>query len=328
MLSFQITIFKAGNHFSFSMFRNLLLALIVLPFFFSCKSKKISLNENPNPGISDFIDAFPTVSLPYEMFFVNNKTFTKFFPDSVLTRHFGKTSKPKIYLLGKSQAGKNEYYLFFNAINSEKRIAFLSCFTKEKKFSAARVLFAQQDEGYHAIAALDAKYTVIITHQHKNSAGELLYKKDDYIYNDAGKFMFILTESNDPTQKNQAVIDPIDTLPHKRALSGDYLQDKRNFISIRDLKDASRFIFFIHFEKDNGDCKGELKGTAKFSNAYTAQYHSGNNDPCGIQFSFKDNAVFIKETSACGSHRDIKCLFEGSYKKKKELKKKLSKKSK
>jgi hypothetical protein len=306
---------------------------------FSCKSKKVSLNENPSPSASDFIDAFPPVALPFEItdghldkeqndsFFVNYKTFTKFFPDTVLIRHFGKSAKPRIYLLGKNEAGKNEYYLFFNAISPEKRVAFVSCFTKNKKFSTSKVLFAQQDEGYHAMATLDAKYTLMVTHQHKNQTGELVYKKDDYIYNDTGKFMFILTESNDPNQKNETVINPIDTLPHKHLLSGDYDQDKRNFVSIRDLgKDASRFMFFIHFEKDNGDCNGELKGQAKFINSYIAQYHS-NNDPCGIQFLFKGNEVYIKEISACGSHRDIKCFFEGSYKKKREVKKKYAKKS-
>ena len=129
-----------------SMCRKFLLALIIIPIYFSCQSKKVSLNENANAGINDFMEAFPTVTLPYQItdkildndqndsFYVNYKTFTHFFPDSVLIRHFGKTARPKIYLLGKTQAGKNEFYLFFNAIGSEKKIAFVSCFNKEKKF--------------------------------------------------------------------------------------------------------------------------------------------------------------------------------------------------
>jgi hypothetical protein len=307
---------------------------------FSCKSKKLSLNENPKAGISDFFDAFPAVPLPFEInnnmletdqndsFYVNYKTFTRFFPDSVLVRHFGKMAKPKIYLLGKTQAAKNEYYLFFNAINPEKKIAFVSCFTKEKKFSAAKVLYAGQDPGFQANASLDTKYTITINHQHKSQTGELIHKKEVYIYNDVGKFMLILTESNEPKQKTFSVINPIDTLPRKRAFSGDYLQDKSNLVSIRDYpRESSRFTFFIHFEKENGDCTGELKGTAKFVNPSVAQYHS-NSDPCGIQFSFDGNVVYIKEISACGSHRDIKCFFEGSYRKKKDVRKKQLKKSK
>jgi hypothetical protein len=325
--------------FNCSMCRKFLLALIIAPAFFSCQSKKVSLNENTKANSNDFIEAFPGVSLPYEItnvilqneqndsFFVNYRTFTHFVPDSILTRHFGKTARPKIYLLGKSRSGKNEYYLFFNAINSEKEITFVSCFTKEQKFSAARVLFVAQDQGYHAMAILDPKFTITVTHQHKNTSGELLYKKDVYIYNDAGKFILILTESNEPNEGKLTVINPIDTLPHKHLFSGDYIQDKRNLVSVRDQgKDASRFMFFIHFEKDNGDCKGELKGSAKFISPTIAQYHSYN-DPCGLQFSFKGNEVYIKEIAACGSHRDIKCFFEGLYQRKKELRKKTFKRS-
>jgi hypothetical protein len=322
------------------MCRKLSLLLLIIPLLFSCKSKKLSLNENPGAGINDFLDAFPTVALPFEInnemlqndqndsFYVNYKTFTRFFPDSVLVRHFGKSARPKIYLLAKIQAAKNEYYLFFNAIEPEKKIAFVSCYTKEKKFSAARVLYAAQEPGSQADASLDTKYTITVNHQHKNQAGELIHKKDVYIYNDVGKFMLILTESNEPKEKNIALINPIDTLPRKHAFSGDYFQDKNNLVSIRDyLRESSRFTFFVHFEKDNGDCKGELKGTAKFVSAAVAQYHS-NNDPCGIQFSFADNSVYIREISACGSHRDIKCFFEGSYRKKKDVKKKQYKKPK
>ncbi len=316
------------------MLKKYLLIFIILPAFFSCKSKKVPLNENTHADVDDFLEAFPTVALPFQItddildrdqndsLFVNYKTFTLFFPDSVLNRYFGKTTKPKIYLVAKTRAGKNEYYLFFNAISQEKEIAFLSCFTKQKKYSACKYLFSLNNDGYNASATLDTKFTETITHQHKSSSGELLYKKDIYVYNDVGKFNLILTESNEPNARNLPLINPIDTLPRKHTLSGDYLQDKKNLVSVRDAgKDVSRFMFFIHFEKDNGDCKGELKGTAKFISSTIAQYHS-NNDPCGIQFSFKGNTVYIKEISVCGSHRDIKCLFEGMYYKKKEQKKK------
>ncbi len=328
--------------------RKFIFVLIILPVLLSCHNKRTTLNENPNATSTDFIDAFPAVSLPYEItdrvltheqndsFFVNFKTFTNFFPDSIITRHFGKFTKPRFYLLGKAQALKNEYYLVFNAIAPEKRISFISCYTRDKKFSAARILFSEQDQGYHTLATLDSKYTIIITHQHVNSSGESIYRKEDYIYNDAAadkynnasKFMLILTETNDPTRRDLAVINPLDTLPKKHRFSGDYVQDKRNFISVRDMgKDPSRFMFFIHFEKENGGCKGELKGSAKFSGSTIAQYHS-HNDPCGVQFTFKENQVYMKEISPCGSHRDITCLFEGVYARRKDLKKTNFKKSK
>jgi hypothetical protein len=77
-------------------------------------------------------------------------------------------------------------------------------------------------------------------------------------------------------------------------------------------------IFFVHFEKDKGTCKGELKGTARFTGSNSAQFRSMN-DPCTMEFSFHSDAVSIREIDGCGSHRDIKCFFEGTYLRKKEL---------
>jgi hypothetical protein len=35
-------------------------------------------------------------------------------------------------------------------------------------------------------------------------------------------------------------------------------------------------------------------------------------DQCELEFSFAGNTVSLKE-DGCGSHRDIKCFFEGSF---------------
>jgi len=100
-----------------------------------------------------------------------------------------------------------------------------------------------------------------------------ILQKDAYIFSDAGgAFIMILTESNESSLKSLPIINPIDTLSHKHKFTGDYIQDKRNLISVRDGKDATHIVIFVHFEKDNGTCKGELKGQARFINAVTAQY--------------------------------------------------------
>jgi hypothetical protein len=106
-------------------------------------------------------------------------------------------------------------------------------------------------------------------------------------------------------------------MPRKHKFSGDYAQDKRNIISIRDGKDASRFYFFVHFEKDNGECKGELKGEAKFVSPGIARYRSYSG-PCAVEFSFDAGAVSMKELGGCGVHRDIKCFFEGYFQRRKD----------
>jgi hypothetical protein len=95
------------------------------------------------------------------------------------------------------------------------------------------------------------------------------------------------------------------------------MEDKRNFISFRDGKNNSVLRFFVHFEKDNGNCKGELKGEARFVSPSVVRYVA-NGDPCSLEFSFGDKNVRMKELEGCGNHRDIRCYFDGTYSKRKE----------
>lgn len=304
--------------------------LIALPVFLCCKSKKVSLAGNDKVDADDFIRSFETAKLPYQVTdsvfskeeddssLISYKIFTQFIADTVITKHYPKGVKPDLYPVAKLSAEKKESYLFCKAVTNAKEILYLLCFDKANKFIASKVLFAyDKNPDNIAFATIDNKYTITITHQRRSDQGELLYKKDAYVLNDMGGFTLILTESNDMAAKTMAIINPIDTLAHKHKFSGDYITDKKNFISVRDGKNASSMLFFVHFEKDNGACDGELKGEAKFISPTTAQYH-GNSDPCIINFSFTPNKIAMKEIEACGNHRDIKCFFEGSFLKKKE----------
>ncbi|MBP0569175.1 hypothetical protein J8H89_08415, partial [Campylobacter jejuni] len=91
-----------------------------------------------------------------------------------------------------------------------------------------------------------------------------------------GIFMVVINDSNEDPKKT-AVINPIDTLPRKNRFSGDYVQDKKNFVSVRDGKNQHTYLFFIHFEKDGGSCTGELKGQLNMKTPGTAQF-SANGD--------------------------------------------------
>ena len=53
----------------------------------------------------------------------------------------------------------------------------------------------------------------------------------------------------------------------------------------------------------------------------TGQY-ANTGDPCGLAFTFKGSEVIVKENGSCGNYRDIKCFFNDTYTKKKELVKK------
>ncbi|HVZ24628.1 MAG TPA: hypothetical protein VG842_01150, partial [Sediminibacterium sp.] len=146
---------------------------------------------------------------------------------------------------------------------------------------------------------------------------QLKFSKEGWVYSSsAAGFMLILNDSNEG-QDHSAIINPIDTLPRKNKFSGDYIEDKRNFIAIRDTKSPAVYAFFIHFEKDNGACTGELKGEMKLNSPNSAQF-TENGDPCVIDFHFDGRDVTLKERGSCGNHRGIKCYFDDTFTKKRE----------
>jgi len=310
--------------------------------FCSCKSKKVSLAANDDKvNLEDFLDFFQPLKLPYgvtdtilrrkepEADVINYGLFTRLVPDSVL-RLFGKTH-PHLYAIGKIKAPDAESYVFVKAVAKDRRALYILCFDKKNRFGAARpVLFSEESDarGVTGRADMDNKYTLTLLHQRKTTGGTVVYHKDAYVFNEDTGLLLILTETNEAKNKIPPVYDPIDTLPRKHKISGDYFQssgnaaqDKRNLIAIRDGRDPSRFLFFIHFEKDEGTCNGELKGEAKFVSPGIARYRSYS-DPCAIEFSFGSEGVSIKETGGCGVHRDIKCFFEGYYERRKTTKSK------
>jgi hypothetical protein len=303
-----------------------LLLTVLTGLFFSCKSKPTSLaGEDVKVDVHDFIEYFQNIKLPYQVTdtifrrkepdasIISFKVFTELVPDSVLTKLFGRELRPKLYAIGKVTVPKSESYLFVKAVTSSRKALYIVVFNKANKYAAARpILYSDNESGVSGIASMDAKYTLTLTHQRRTSGGEIYFKKDAYIFNEDNGFMLILTESNEAKNRVSPIYNPIDTMPRKHKFTGDYLQDKRNFISVRDGRDPSRVLFFVHFEKDDGACKGELKGEAKFISPSTARFR-GNGDPCTVDFTFGTSGVTMKELEGCGNHRDIKCFFEGYF---------------
>jgi hypothetical protein len=307
------------------------LLLIVLFVLFvlvnSCKSKKVSPgSEDEEVTVPEFIHFFRTLPIPYdvtdtilrrkepETAVIHYNLFTRLLPDTLLTRYFGKDARPRLYAIGKIKVPDAESYLFVKGITNNRRILFVLVFDRKDHFSAARpVIYSDNQAALTGEAGMDAKYTLSVTQRRKGQDGQVYYTKNAYVFNADGGFVLILTESNESRTRIPPIYNPIDTLPHRHKFSGDYAQDKRNIIAIRDDgKDAGRFWFFVHFEKDNGDCKGELKGQAKFVSPGVARYRSYS-DPCAIQFTFENGGVSMKEEGGCGVHRDIKCFFEGYF---------------
>jgi len=300
------------------------LLILLLPVLLSaCKGGKKPLTDE-TVEIGDFIGFFNETKLPVQFadssfhkkekdsLAIHHKLFTRFVPDSLLTKQFAAVT-PRLYPAGKVTVKKAETYLFVKAITSFRKVVYVLVYDQDQHFAAGMpLLISDKNNTGPQSATLDTKYTFTILHQHKTPDGASVYKKNAWVFNSAGVFTLILTESNDLTAIKSQLINPIDTLPKRNKLSGDYTQDKMNLVSIRDAKAPGRFLFFIHFEKDDGACRGELKGTARMTGADKAVF-SQVGDPCEVTFRFSGNTVAIKEEQGCGSHRDIKCFFEGSF---------------
>lgn len=315
----------------------LLWLVIVLEVITGCKHKKVSLSGEDPVTPSDFIESFEKVSLPFQVadtvlerkendsLLISYKIFTQFVPDSVVTKVFGKNVKPKFYPLGRVVNEKKDNYLFAKAIHGEKKVAYLLCFDKANKFFASMpVLLEDANASTQQLFNMDKHYALYKNITRKNSDGTISDGKDVYTLDDAsGVFTLVMTDALE--DEKVELINPIDTLPQKNKFSGDYVINKNNLVSVRDGGKNGKMLFFIHFEKENGTCNGELKGEANFTNTNSAMYRSAG-DPCVLQFNFTSSSVSLKEAEGCGSHRDLRCLFDGTYPKKKEVKKPSKKK--
>jgi hypothetical protein len=312
--------------------RYLLLVLVLIGLIDCKRHKKPSLSGEDPVEVSDFIEFFPIAPAfqftekdldkkDKDSLLISYKVFTQFVPDTLLAKNFGRGIRPKIYSMVRVQVPKEENYLFVKTIYGSKKIAFLLSFDKKQKFVAGMpILIPDQNPETTQISGIDRKFSIFKTVQRKNSDSSVNEGKEVFILNkEARNFMLILTDQLD--EKPTELINPLDTLPRKNKLSADYSTDKMNLVSIRDGRKPDRFNFFIHFEKQKGECIGELKGEAKLRSATVAEYRTGA-DPCVLQFIFTSSVVTIKEIEGCGSHRGSKCVFEGSYPRKKIIIKK------
>ncbi|MEO6314624.1 MAG: hypothetical protein ABIU63_17670 [Chitinophagaceae bacterium] len=300
----------------------MLIALLPI-LLLACKGKKKLVTDDEGVTTADFIEFFETVKTPFKVadstfekqktdtVAISYKTFTELVPDSLLHAVFSKSAQPKLYPLGKIIEKDKETYLLVKAVTHSQKAAFVLVFDKDKKFITGMPLMVPDDNGAtQQTAIMDSRYTITTNRQYKTSDGRLMYKKAVYAYiASTTSFVLILTESNEAETKRE-LFNPIDTLPRKNKLSGDYLRNKFNLVSIRDSKKPNELLFFVHFES-NKDCKGELKGVAKITAPGKALYRKAG-DQCELSFVFSGNKVTIKE-DGCGSHRDIQCFFEGGF---------------
>ena len=298
----------------------------------SCNEKKpITLaGDDPVPA-ADFIEFFPNLGTSYstgdsilhnkqkDSLLIGYKVFTALVPDSVLTKTTGTKAKPKLYAIGKIQVPDAESYLLIKVESKAKNHLLLLSFDKKGNFLASLdALSSGVKSGLMQSFSIDRKYTITRSTQRKNADASLSEGKEVYVLNEAAKtFLLILTEALE--DKITELINPIDTLGSKQKFTGDYVAGKMNLVSIRDGRRADRVTFFVHFEKREGACIGELKGEAFWRSATKAEYRQ-DGDPCVLTFTFTKSSVSLKEHN-CGSRRGPDCIFDGQFIKTKNSKK-------
>jgi hypothetical protein len=248
----------------------------------------------------------------------------QFIPDSALNTIAG-TLKGNIIIHPAGMIHTKERDFLLSTFSSNKKIN-LGVFVLDDKhrfLTASSILNNARNDKYNHTVTITEEPTFILKKEKFTPDNKSLYSRNGFAFNAASNsFTQVLNDSNEDTAKNNEVINPIDTLPSTNKFSGDYSTDKKNFISVRNGKNANSYAFFIHFEKNNGSCVGELKGTMSLTDPKNAMF-TESGDPCVINFKFSGNTINIKEQGNCGNHRGITCPFDFTFKKKIQPKKRV-----
>ncbi len=312
------------------------MGLVLLVFLFACGDKKSGLSGEDPVDAEDFIEAFADIKLPRtfhdtglnrigDTTTISRAVFVQFIPDSAFTSVSGSNSKASIRPVGKIKS-EEELYLLTKLTENKKSSLVVFVFDNDNKYLAAKELVTNKvNDGYSHFVSINREPTFSIAREKFTKDNQMFYTRTGYAYNKDAGFMVVVNDSNEDIKKQDSIINPIDTFGRLNKYSGDYLKDKKNFISLRDGKNASTYMFFVHFEKNNGDCVGEMKGEMVMKDENTAQYTAGG-DPCVINFKFSGSQIQMKEEGTCGNYRGIKCFFEDRYTKKKAAKPKQKKK--
>ncbi len=309
------------------------LLIITLLFLFACGEKKTDLSGNTPIKINDFNKVFKAAELPVTMtdsnlekyadtLTIGRKALAQFVPDSVVEKIIAlKNEKAVLHPLIRIEK-EEEYYLLLNVQHPKKQEIAVVVFSKKNKYLDYKIItdFSEENKTsklYGKTLSINREPSFLVEENKLGADNALTYEKKGWAYTDSN-FRLIYFDSNKKPESKQ-VINPIDTLSMNNELSGDYARDSKNFMSLRDLG-PNKYQFFLHFEKKEGSCTGELKGVLNFTKN-TATFNE-KGDPCIIHFKINGNVISIKEEGNCGNHRNMTCYFNDEYDKKRRPKKK------
>jgi hypothetical protein len=310
--------------------------VIVCLFFVACKNKK---GNGKDEGFSyeGFSGQFQSVKPPYTLsdtgFLHNRDTatiqdpeFPGMIPDSIKTKLFGKTARVRYISMSSIKASNDRAYYIVKAISGSKKAALLIAFTKDHFGAVLPFLVPDADPSTSQVSSIDRSFSITKNISLKQANGNTAEGRDVYDFSaDADRFSLILT--NPINNGTAEVINPIDTFARKNKFSADYVKDKSNFVSVRDGRHPNQLTIFMHLDKKDEGCTGELKGDVLLTSPTAAIYRQGG-DPCVLSFRFSNSSVTVKEDEGCGSHRGVNCVFDGTFNRKREAKAKTTTKRK
>lgn len=307
--------------------RMIWLAVLFVGLIMACHHRKSGNNEGGD--FSTFLQHFQPVTVPFsysedslaaalpDSSRLVYKETTGFIPDSIWYPNGKNSGAAKVYPLGKNHFGKLNL-LWIRALHGSSDEVDLLLFNNADTLVSVMNLMKKKSSSERSSFELDNKYLLHLNEQKYLSNGEVIKREDVYGINKNGTVNLILTNTNQPSNPN-SFYNPIDTLPQKHRYSGDYFIGKADVVSIRDGHKEGTFRFFIHLNKNNGDCTGEIDGTGTFEKSSIGIYKE-ENGPCGIRFTFSGSKVTLAEVGGCGAYRGISCNYTGTYTKKGESK--------
>ncbi|SDC13585.1 hypothetical protein SAMN04487894_101417 [Niabella drilacis] len=276
-------------------------------------------------NIEEFMEAYPALALPFtygdtsfparenDSLRIAPEILHQFIPDSVTLKVFGAASHPNYYPVGTVAAGHGEFYLLTRGVDRERKVLLITAHDSKKQFIAGLpAIKLTRNTNVSITVTIDQRLNINKDLSQKLPNGIEISGHDVFVLNKAAKnFSLIMTDSLGDGFTE--LINPIDTLARRQKYAGDYGDGKMNLVSFRDGQREGRMRFFIHLEKNNKECVGELKGDVIFSSPTVAEYRQGG-DPCVLRFIFDKNSVSLEEVEGCGSRLGaLQCSFNGEY---------------
>lgn len=304
------------------MIRILLPALAII-FMTACKSKPEQETGDEDQALTyqDFQRLFPAAELTFywnadslsrrqpDSTALKAKVVKQFFPDTLAKGVFTAAEKPKYFPLGVIRPSDKPFDIVLVEGSAKSgAAAWMVLYNKNGEF-LGRHLVARNQRGKRMGFSIDRRLGIKVTTELPSRSD----REDIYAAEADGSLALILTNSTEPVG---GIYNPIDTLPRKHKFSANYTSGANNIVSVRDGETSKEFLFFIHISKNKGECIGELDGTGRFTSATTGQFRDKQSS-CIIEFKFTGSRVTITETG-CGAYRGIRCMFEGTYIKRKK----------